>query len=112
MAPPFGDNTWQLYNMAADPGETENVAEDYPAVAQRLILAYQEHAETVGIIDPKPPLSRDISALYVGKCDLGCEARFLLLKALVDPSYRWLLMLTGIFLLLLIGLLAHRLLRS
>ena len=112
MAPPFGDNTWQLYNMAADPGETENVAEDYPAVAQRLLLAYQEHAETVGIIDPKPPLSRDISALYVGKCDLGCEARFLLLKALVDPSYRWLLMLTGIFLLLLIGLLAHRLLRS
>lgn len=107
MAPPFGDNTWQLHDMASDPGETTNIAQDNPDVASRLQRAYEDYAKEVGVIVPKPPLTRDISALYVGKCDWSCEARFLLIKTLIDPIYRWIL----VVLVSLIGFLSWWLLR-
>ncbi len=111
MGPPLGDNTWQLYNMAKDPGETTSVAEDHPAISERLQGVYASYAKDIGLIEPEPPLTRDLSALYVGKCDWNCEARFVLLKVLVDPLYRWMLVVAVLSVALGIGLLGWRMLR-
>ncbi|NCF43649.1 MAG: sulfatase-like hydrolase/transferase [Proteobacteria bacterium] len=111
MAPPFGDNTWQLFNMTVDPGETLNVAAENPLVVEQMQRAYVSFAKEVGVIEPKPPLTRDVGALYVGKCNWSCEARLLLLNALVNPSDRWILVVAVLLLGLLTVLLGRRLLR-
>ena len=111
MAAPFGDSTWQLYNMAVDPGETNNVAAANPLVVERMQLAYASFAREVGVITPKPPLTRDIGALYVGKCNWNCETRLLLLNVLVNPSYRWILVVAALFFGLFTAVLGGRLLR-
>lgn len=47
---PFGDNTWHLYHLPTDPGETDDIASEHPILFQRMLSEYQDYAERVGVI--------------------------------------------------------------
>jgi arylsulfatase len=44
---------WQLYNIAKDPGENKNVADQYPALVQKMASAYEKYSKDVGIVIPR-----------------------------------------------------------
>ncbi|MBE9538674.1 MAG: arylsulfatase [Proteobacteria bacterium] len=50
VAPPYGKGTWHLYNLAKDPGETNDLSELHPDILKRLQQAWQEYADEVGVI--------------------------------------------------------------
>lgn len=47
---PFGDNRWQLFNLATDRGENHNVIDAHPAVAAQLIAEYEAYAARTGVV--------------------------------------------------------------
>lgn len=52
MTPPRGENTWELYDMATDPGEIHNKASQEPEVLQRLVQHWNVYHSEVGMFDP------------------------------------------------------------
>jgi arylsulfatase len=52
MREPNGIGTWQLFDLAADPGETTDLAAASPEVLAELAAAYDAHAAAVGVIPP------------------------------------------------------------
>lgn len=42
--PPHGNGEWQLFNLATDPGETQDLAAAYPDITQLLAHAWQQYA--------------------------------------------------------------------
>ncbi|MEM9880590.1 MAG: sulfatase-like hydrolase/transferase, partial [Pseudomonadota bacterium] len=73
---PQGSGQWELYDMLADPGETNNVAADNPDILDGLINDYAAYAEANGVIPPVPQPSQSPRALYPHPCDDACEASF------------------------------------
>jgi arylsulfatase A-like enzyme len=55
IQPPNGAGDWQLFNLAVDPGETNNVAAANPQLMAELAAAYELHAADVGVIPVGPP---------------------------------------------------------
>ena len=53
---PFGTATWQLFNLAIDPGETNDLAAEEPERLQALIQAWQRYAARTGIVLPERPV--------------------------------------------------------
>jgi arylsulfatase A-like enzyme len=51
---PYGDERWHLYNLEADPGETNDLAAAQPAVLFDLQREYARYADRVGVL-PVPP---------------------------------------------------------
>jgi len=51
--PPTGDGTWQLFNLALDIRELNDLSNQYPEKLKELINDYNEYAERVGIIPPE-----------------------------------------------------------
>jgi len=49
IPPPLGDGQWHLYNIARDPGETDDLSQKHPVLFQELLNEYQNYAERVGI---------------------------------------------------------------
>ena len=50
---PFGSGDWQLYNLAQDPAESNDLSEQHPEIRNELIAAWEEYSENVGLIyDP------------------------------------------------------------
>lgn len=47
---PYGDNTWHLYYLPDDPGETKDIAATHPILFQNLLSEYQNYAVRVGVI--------------------------------------------------------------
>lgn len=47
---PFADNAWELYDLAADRGETENVAAGHPDVVARLQGVWQAYVQRAGVV--------------------------------------------------------------
>ncbi len=47
---PLGDNTWHLYHLPSDPGETNDIAAEHPVLFQKMLSAYQHYAKKVGVI--------------------------------------------------------------
>jgi len=47
---PYGDNEWRLYNVSDDPGETTDIAEQYPELLAEMIEAWEHYADEVGVI--------------------------------------------------------------
>ena len=47
---PYGDNTWHLYHLLSDPGETKDLASENPIIFQKMLAAYQDYAARVGVI--------------------------------------------------------------
>ncbi len=53
---PFGTSEWQLFNLADDPGETNNLALQQPERLLGLIEAWQRYAQRTGIVLPDKPI--------------------------------------------------------
>jgi arylsulfatase A-like enzyme len=51
--PPVGDGKWQLYNITADPGESNNLADKHPDIMQKMIAAYDAYTNDVGVVIPR-----------------------------------------------------------
>jgi arylsulfatase len=47
---PYGIWDWQLYNLAADPGEQHDLSEQFPEEKTRLIARWDEYVEMNGVI--------------------------------------------------------------
>ncbi len=47
--PPLGDGQWHLYNIVADPGETQDLAAAMPERYAQMLSAYQAYAEAHGV---------------------------------------------------------------
>ena len=50
VAPPFGTGKWALYNVASDPGETRDLANEKPEALSRLMQAWDQYAKDVGVV--------------------------------------------------------------
>jgi arylsulfatase len=50
---PFGEGTWQLYNIELDPGEIRDVSEAHPEVKAAMIEAWQQYAVAHDVFDHK-----------------------------------------------------------
>lgn len=47
---PAGPGVWQLYDLAADPGETNDLAHTHPAPLDSLLAAWQKYVEETGVV--------------------------------------------------------------
>lgn len=47
---PWGPDDWQLFDMSADPGETNDLSAEHPDIRASLIAAWQAHADANGIV--------------------------------------------------------------
>lgn len=50
---PYGTGDWELYNLANDPGETNDLSNQFPEIKQKLISGYHEYAKQNGVYDHK-----------------------------------------------------------
>ena len=50
---PFGTSNWQVFDLSVDPGESEDLSSKNPELRQRLIDAWDEYADSVGVIPPE-----------------------------------------------------------
>jgi arylsulfatase A-like enzyme len=57
LPPPYGNGDWQLYNLAEDPGEVQNVATQHPDLVAELALEWTAYAERNGVIHPGSPVA-------------------------------------------------------
>lgn len=51
MAPPYGDNTWHLYNLRDDPQELTNVAAEHPGKFAEMLAEWEAYSRAVGYIE-------------------------------------------------------------
>ena len=51
LRPPWEENVWRLYNLTADPGEENDLAQEEAELLARLVEAYDDFTETNGVID-------------------------------------------------------------
>lgn len=58
MHAPWGTDAWQLFNVAADPGETKDLAADQPALLKELVAAWAAYGERNGVIMGNVPPER------------------------------------------------------
>src|SRR5690606_3024263 len=49
--PPHGAGKWYLYNIAVDPGETNDLSEEMPGLLAELRAEYDANAERVGVLE-------------------------------------------------------------
>jgi len=56
---PFGPSEWRIFNLRTDPGESKDLSTQKPKLRQRLIDAWDEYAESVGVIPPEGGLFAD-----------------------------------------------------
>ena len=54
---PYGAGSWQLYNLAEDPGEVNDVASEYPELVDELTQMWERYAEENGVIRPSEPVA-------------------------------------------------------
>ena len=52
MAPPYGSGEMELYEVSADPGETENLASEQPERFAQMKVLWQQYAAENGVILP------------------------------------------------------------
>jgi arylsulfatase A-like enzyme len=53
---PLSDNTWELYDIAGDRGETRNLASERPAIVQQLSSEWERYAKSVGVVMVSSPM--------------------------------------------------------
>lgn len=54
---PYGNGVWQLYNLANDPGEVTDLADQHPELVAELSQAWDRYAERSGVIRPNEPVA-------------------------------------------------------
>ncbi len=47
---PYGDAEWKLYNIEKDPGETKDLSKENPELLQKLVKAWGNYADDVGVV--------------------------------------------------------------
>ncbi len=47
----YGDGTWQLYNLAKDPGETNDLKETQSQLFAEMLQHYSEYTEEFGVLE-------------------------------------------------------------
>jgi arylsulfatase len=52
MPSPYGKGDWQLFNLAADPSEKQDLSSEKPEVLAKMVAAWQSYAEKNGVILP------------------------------------------------------------
>lgn len=50
-AKPYGDVKWRLYDMATDPGETNDLSKQKPRIFAKMLKDYDVYAEKNGVLD-------------------------------------------------------------
>jgi arylsulfatase len=50
VAPPYGSGTWALYDLARDPGETNDLAKEKAEILKKLQAAWQHYSDDVGVV--------------------------------------------------------------
>jgi arylsulfatase A-like enzyme len=55
IQPPNGIGDWQLFNLANDPGETNDVASENPEIMAELAAAYDEQVVELGVVQRGGP---------------------------------------------------------
>lgn len=50
VAPPYGSGEWHLYNVADDPGETQDLAETHSELLDKLKAEWSVYADDVGVV--------------------------------------------------------------
>jgi len=48
---PVGDGKWRLFNLAKDPGETNDLSAEQPQRLQRMLAHYADYAANMGVLD-------------------------------------------------------------
>lgn len=84
--PPTGDATWRLFNIANDPGETQDLSAELPSKKSELLSDYQAYAERVGVLE--------MPEGYDSLVQIEANTRAKLLK-----RYGWMLVVFGILVL-------------
>ena len=51
IAEPFGAGDWQLFDVAKDPGESQDLADQHPIVTQDLANKWDRYADEVGVVE-------------------------------------------------------------
>jgi arylsulfatase len=54
---PYGNGTWQLYDLDEDPGEVTDLAGVRPDLVAELSQAWGQYAESSGVIRPDQPVA-------------------------------------------------------
>ena len=49
---PYGSGDWQLYDLAADPGDLRDLSSEFPGRTDLLAKAWQDYADSNGVIQP------------------------------------------------------------
>lgn len=58
MHPPWGSDAWQLFELSKDPGETQDVARQFPEIVKRLSKDWTAYADANGVIIGNEPPER------------------------------------------------------
>ena len=53
ISSPFGFSDWQLFDLATDPGESRDLADEHPDRVQQLASLWEAYAEDVGVVLPE-----------------------------------------------------------
>ena len=56
MPPPLGPGEWQLYDLSLDPGETRDLAGDFPERLANMIALWEQYTIDNGVLDIEPSL--------------------------------------------------------
>jgi arylsulfatase len=60
---PKGPERWQLYNLANDPGEVHDLAEQYPERMEKLLKLWDQYVIETGVIPLNPDLGSFLEAM-------------------------------------------------
>ena len=75
--PPLSTGQWELFDLEADPGEVNDLAEARPELLRELLAEYDGYLERHAVILPaESPLTAGLRQLYPEPCDWWCELRF------------------------------------
>lgn len=82
---PLGSGAWELFDLAVDPGETNNLAGEHPRLLAELITDYEQYMNDNGVVIPDPAFGISLRKIYNKPCDWWCELRFKVIGMLPTP---------------------------
>ncbi len=79
--PPLSTGQWELFDLAADPGEVNNLAPTNPELMQELLAEFDEYLLRHEVLLPSvSPLTAGLRQLYPEQCNWWCELRFAIIE--------------------------------
>ena len=56
LSKPFGPGDWQLYNLASDPGEMDDLSQSKPELRNEMVAIWNRYSRETGVILPSKNL--------------------------------------------------------